>query len=108
LETALSTAVSGLQARGIDGLSVTNDKGRLAIAVDSAKLASSLNSSAASIGMAIETVSRTVSASFAEVGKNIADFMAGSAANIPADRSENNLLADQVKAKFLAARLANG
>jgi hypothetical protein len=108
LEDALGTALSGLAARGIGGLSITAEKGRLKVAVDNDKLASSLTAGADAIGDAIETIASAVKSAFADVGENVAHFVAGSAVNVPADRSANSLLADQVKAKFLATRLANG
>jgi hypothetical protein len=107
LETALGTAISGLNARGIEGLSITKDKGKFKIAVDSEKLTASLTSAGDASGAAIDTIAAAVKSSFASIGKDAADFVAGSAVNIPADRSASNLLADQVKAKFLTARLAN-
>jgi hypothetical protein len=107
LQTSLNTAISALSSRGIEGLSLTNHDGKLKIAVDSDKLTASLTQSADSIGAGIETIANTLRSSFVSIGKNIADFVAASAVNVPADRSQDNLLADQIKAKFLTTRLRN-
>ena len=108
LETALDMAISGLNSRGIEGLSMSSEKGALKIDVDNEKLSASLTTSADAIGAAMETIAAMVKSSFADIGKNVADWVASSAVSFPADRTANNLLADQVKAKFLATRLANG
>jgi hypothetical protein len=53
-------------------------------------------------------VASAVAASFRDVGSAAAEFVANSATTVPADRTAANLLADQVKARFLATRLSAG
>lgn len=108
IESTLATAINGLASRGLDGLSVSKANGKLKILLDNDKLTASLTANADGIGSAIEAIAAAIKSSFGDIGKGVADFVASSATTIPADRTANNLLADQVKARFLATRLAAG
>lgn len=108
IENTLETVISALTARGLDGLSLKKDGGKLEIILDNDKLTASLTANADALSAATEAIAATVKSTVAEVGKGIADFVANAAANVPADRTANNLLADQVKARFLTSRLKSG
>jgi hypothetical protein len=108
LENALDSAIGALAARGLDGISGAKDGGAFKIRVDTAKLTESLTANADGIAAAADAIAGLAKSSFADIGSGVADFVASSAVNVPADRSAANLLADQVKAKFLATRLTSG